>query len=70
MKELMTMTRKVARFLALAVVVAIVAWIVFGGRIGHWLKGEPTVAAAGQQHSGHDAGAPAAAEPDAKNPGR
>ncbi len=63
------MMRKVARFLALAAVIAIAAWTIFGGRIGSWLKGERTVAAA-PQHTGHDAGAAPAAEPDPSNPGR
>ncbi len=42
------MIRKVARFLAIAAVVVIVAGILFGGRIGKWRKGERTVEAAAQ----------------------
>jgi Cu(I)/Ag(I) efflux system membrane fusion protein len=68
MKELTTMIRKVARFLALAAVLAIVAGIIFGGRISQWLKSSQTAAAAPQQ-TGHDAGTTAAAAPDPNNPG-
>jgi multidrug efflux pump subunit AcrA (membrane-fusion protein) len=68
MKELITM-RKASRFLAVAPIIAIVTWIVFGGRLGTWLKGERTLAAA-PQHSGQDTGSAHVAAPDPNNPGR
>ncbi len=61
------MTRRIARFLALAAAIGIVAWIIFGGSIGTWLKGEDTAtAAAAQQRDGQ----PTVAAPDPDNPGR
>ncbi len=62
------MMRKIFRYIALVVLIAIVVWIGFSGRIGKWFKGNDAVAAA-QQHSGHGDNAPAA-EPDPNNPGR
>ena len=55
------MMRKVARLLALAAVIVIVVWILFGGRIGSWLKSDRNVAAAAQHLGGHDTGAAPAA---------
>ena len=60
------MMRKITRFLALAAVMAIAAWIIFGN-MGSWLKGEHTLAAI-PQHPGH--GAEGVAAPDPNNPGR
>ncbi len=70
MKELITMMCKVARLIALVAVIAIAGGIIFGGRIGSWLKGGRTVAAADQQRTVHAGEAAPAAEPDPNNPGR
>lgn len=64
------MIRKITRYLALVAVIVIAAGIIFGGRIGTWLKGERTVAIAAAPQSGQQASTVAAAAPDPNNPGR